>query len=194
VKEAITVEDLRLLTVKERATAELHSVPQSGRRATEIQTFQDNIPGNYCWGCGRINEHGLQIKSYWSGDEAVCTWRPKPYHAAGPRHILNGGIIATIIDCHCVCTAIAAAYRAEGREIGTEPLIWYVTQSLQVTYLRPTPIDQPLVLRARIKEINEKTTVLTCSLSENGRGEECAQGEVVAVRVPSAWLEETVKE
>ena len=131
----------------------------------------------------------MQIKSYWSGDEAVCTWQPKPYHAAGPLHVLNGGIIGTIIDCHCVCTAIAAAYRAEGREIGTEPPIWYVTKSLQVTYLRPTPIDQPVVLRARIKGVDERKTVLTCSLF--GKGEECAQGEVVAVRVPSVWLEVT---
>jgi len=134
----------------------------------------------------------LQIKSYWSGDEAVCTWQPKPYHAAGPMHVVNGGIIATIIDCHCVCTAIAAAYRAEDREIGTEPPIWYVTRSLQVTYLRPTPIDQPLVLRARIQEMNERTTLLTCSLF--GKGEECARGKVVAVRVPSVWLEATGQE
>jgi acyl-coenzyme A thioesterase PaaI-like protein len=134
----------------------------------------------------------LQIKSYWSGDEAVCTWQPEPYHAAGPLHVVNGGIIATIIDCHSVCTAIAAAYRAEGRQIGTEPLIWYVTRSLQVTYLRPTPIDQPLVLRARMKEMNERTTILICSLF--GKGEECAQGEVVAVRVASAWLEASVQE
>jgi acyl-coenzyme A thioesterase PaaI-like protein len=164
------------------------------RRIVEIQAFQDNIPGNYCWGCGNINEHGLQIKSYWSDDEAVCTWQPKPYHAAGPTHVLNGGIIATVIDCHSVCTAIAAAYRAEGREIGTEPLIWYVTKSLQVTYLRPTPLDQPITLRARIKETNEKVTILTCSLFEKGKGEECARGEVVAVRVANAWLEATAQE
>jgi acyl-coenzyme A thioesterase PaaI-like protein len=164
------------------------------RRIVEIQAFQDKIPGNYCWGCGNINEHGLQIKSYWSGDEAVCTWQPKPYHAAGPTHVLNGGIIATVIDCHSVCTAIAAAYRAEGREIGTEPPIWYVTKSLQVTYLRPTPIDQPITLRARIKETNEKATILTCSLFEKGKGEECARGEVVAIRVANAWLEATAQE
>ena len=83
-----------------------------------------------------MNAYGLRIKSYWSGDEAVCTWDPKPYHTAGPKHVLNGGIIATVIDCHCICTAIAAAYRAEGREIGTEPMIWYATGSLQVTYRR----------------------------------------------------------
>lgn len=153
----------------------------------EPLAFQDKINDNRCWGCGSINEHGLQIKSSWEGDESVCTFQPLPYHMAGPRHILNGGIIATIMDCHCVCTAIAAAYRAEGREIGTAPSIWCATASLHITYLRPTPIDEPVVLRARITEMKGKKTVLTCSLFS--KGEERARGEVVAVRVPAAWSE-----
>ena len=79
-------------------------------------SFQDQIKENHCWGCGPANEHGLRIKSYWSGEEAVCTWQPGEQHSAGPLEILNGGVIATLFDCHCVCTAIAAAYRAESRE------------------------------------------------------------------------------
>lgn len=149
------------------------------------RAFQDQMTENYCWGCGSLNEHGLKIKSYWSGNEAVCSWKPKGYHSAAPQHILNGGIIATIIDCHCVCTAIAAAYRAEGREIGTQPPIWYVTGSLQVSYLQPTPVDEEVVLRARVKEMKERKTILTCSLF--AKGAECAQGEVVALRMPSNW-------
>jgi len=147
--------------------------------------FQGHIPEKHCWGCGMLNEQGLQIRSCWSGDEAVCTWQPKKEHAAGPRHILNGGIIATIIDCHCICTAIAAAYRAEGRSMDTEPSIWYVTASLHVAYLRPTPIDGLVVLKAQVKETKGKKTVLSCSLF--AEEEECARGEVVAVRVPPTW-------
>jgi acyl-coenzyme A thioesterase PaaI-like protein len=107
------------------------------------------------------------------------------YHLAGPTHVLNGGIIATIIDCHSICTAIAASHRAEGRAMNTEPSIWYVTASLQVTYLKPTPINEPVVLRARVKEMKGKKTIITCLLF--AEGEECARGEVVAVRVPPAW-------
>lgn len=147
--------------------------------------FQDHIAEKHCWGCGVLNEHGLRIRSHWTDDEAVCTWQPKGWHKAGPEHILNGGVIATIIDCHCICTAIANAYRAEGRAMNTEPGIWYVTASLQVTYLKPTPIHEPVVLRARVKEIKGKKTIVTCSLLAND--EECAHGEVVAVRVPPAW-------
>jgi acyl-coenzyme A thioesterase PaaI-like protein len=151
------------------------------------QAFQDQMNGHHCWGCGTLNEHGLKIKSYWSGDEAVCTWSPSSYHAAGPKQALNGGIIATVIDCHCVGTAIAAAYRAEEREIGSSPSYWYVTGSLNVKYLRPTSISEEVVLRAKVKEMTEKKTILTCSLTSGGK--ECASAEVVAVRVPPTWSE-----
>ena len=149
--------------------------------------FQDEIPSNYCWGCGSTNSHGLQMKSRWSGDEAVCTWHPKEYHV-GPKHFLNGGIIATIIDCHCIWTATAGAYRAEGRKMYSQPSIWYVTASMKVSYLHPTPVNRPVVLHAQIQEMNPKKTILTCSLFSEE--EECARGEVVAIRVPPEWPEE----
>jgi len=33
------------------------------------KAFQDYYPHelSHCYGCGRLNEHGLQIKSYWDG-------------------------------------------------------------------------------------------------------------------------------
>ena len=151
----------------------------------EPRAFQDQITDNHCWGCGSSNERGLRIKSYWSGDESVCTWHPNEYHMAGPPHVLNGGIIASVIDCHCICTAIAAAYKAEGRAIGSGPRIWYATASLQVTYLLPTPIGGPVVLSAQVKEMGERKTVLSCSMSSGD--EERARGELVAVRVAPEW-------
>lgn len=152
---------------------------------TVEQAFQDAFSENYCWGCGTLNPHGLQLKSYWSDDEAICTWQPESYHMAGARHILNGGVIAVLMDCHCVCTAAAAAYRAEGRAMDSEPSLFYATASLQVTYLRPTPISAPVALRAQITKTTDRKTLLTCSLFSGE--EECARGEVVAVRVPPAW-------
>ncbi len=157
-------------------------------RLVDQRAIQDQFhKNNYCWGCGRLNDHGLELKSYWSGHEAFATWQPRSYHAAGPPDVVNGGIIATIIDCHSACTAMAAAYQAEGREIGTEPHIWCATASLQVTYLRPTPVNAPLTLRAQVKEMGERKITVTCSVSANGQ--ECAQGEVVAVRVAPDWAQ-----
>lgn len=141
----------------------------------------------YCWGCGAANPHGLQLQSYWDGEESVAVFEPKEYHAAGPRHIVNGGIIATILDCHATCTAIAAAYRAEGRPVGSEPPIWYATASLQVTYKRPTPIDKPITVRARVEDMKGKKITLRCSAWAGDT--ECATAEVLAVRVPDEWRE-----
>lgn len=151
----------------------------------ERTAFQDQSFDCDCWGCGRRNDYGLGIKSYWSGDEAVCAWQPKEFHIAGPRNVLNGGIIATIIDCHSICTAVAAAYRGEGRAMGTDPPIRFVTGALNVSYLHPTAIDRPVTLRATILEAKPKKTVLRCSVNSNGK--ETARGEVVAVRVPPEW-------
>ena len=79
-----------------------------------MPAIQDQLHDNFCWGCGADNPDGLQLKSSWDGTVATATWTPDAVHAAGPRHLLNGGIIATVLDCHGVCTAIADAYEREG--------------------------------------------------------------------------------
>lgn len=150
-----------------------------------MKAIQDLIPHNHCWGCGTLNPQGLQIKSYPQGDETVCRFQPAPHHMAGPTHVLNGGIIAAVIDCHSVCSAMAHAYRAAGRELGSEPLLWAVTASLKIDYLAPTPIGETAELRARVVESSGRRHVVACSLRSGGR--ECARAEVVAVLVPAAW-------
>ena len=149
--------------------------------------FQEQIGGNHCWGCGALNDSGLGLKSYWDGDESVSSFTPQPYHTASAPHVVNGGILASLIDCHCICTAIAAGYRHEGREISSEPPIWYATGSLSVTYKRPTPVDGRLDIRARVTEMTERKTILACTLSVDGNA--TAEGVVVAVRVPLKWMQ-----
>ncbi|MFQ5527129.1 MAG: PaaI family thioesterase [Thermoanaerobaculia bacterium] len=151
----------------------------------EEHAFQDLIPDNYCFGCGPLNPDGLQIKSYWDGQESVCTFQPSSAHAAGPRQFLNGGITATVIDCHAVCTAIAWAYRSEARAVGSDPRIWFVTSSLEVQYLAPAPIEEPVHVRARVLEASPRKALLDCSLSSGGIPR--ASARVVAVRVPPSW-------
>jgi acyl-coenzyme A thioesterase PaaI-like protein len=141
--------------------------------------------GSYCWGCGRNNEHGLQLKSYWQGDELVATWQPKEYHIAFPGALV-GGIIATLIDCHCVNAANSASCEAEGREYDEAPISGFVGGTITVKYLKPTPIDKPVTLRARIKEMKERKITVTCSLYSGET--ECATGEVIAVRIGQSKL------
>jgi acyl-coenzyme A thioesterase PaaI-like protein len=155
-------------------------------QSIESEYFQDGLHGNHCFGCGAWNERGLRIKSFWDGDEAVCIFDPEPHYAAMPPDVMNGGILAALIDCHCVCTAIAEAYRREGRLVGEGDKIWYATASLQVNYRRPTPVDGPVTVRASIAGVKGKKTWLTARLF-SASGRVTCDGSVLAVRVPDEW-------
>lgn len=152
------------------------------------KAFQDYYPDDlsYCYGCGRLNPDGLQIQTYWEGEESVTRYRPRPAHMAVPGFVY-GGLIASLIDCHGTGTAAAAMYRAEGRAMDSEPALRFLTASLHVDYLKPTPIDGELEIRGRVKEIKGRKVVVVATLSANGL--ECAHGEVVAVQVPTEFLE-----
>lgn len=153
----------------------------------EQKAFQDYYAEevSYCYGCGRLNEKGLQIKSYWDGEEAVCKYRPLAHHTAIPGYVY-GGLIASLIDCHSTGTAAAAAYRAENRAMDSQPPLRYVTASLHVDYLRPTPIDAELEIRARVEEISGRKIVVSSDLA--AEGELCARGRAVLVQMPEKWL------
>lgn len=153
----------------------------------ESKAFQDHYAEavSHCYGCGRSNESGLHVKSYWEGEESVCRFDPKPYHTGIPGYVY-GGLIASVIDCHATATASASACRAEGHEVGTVPMSRFVTGSLRVDYLLPTPIDHPMVFRARVTEMKGRKAVV--SISMVSAGEERVRGELVAVRIPANWL------
>ncbi len=153
----------------------------------EQKAFQDYYPEQFshCYGCGRLNEYGLKIMSFWDGDESVCTVRPEPHHI-GMKGFVYGGLIASVIDCHSTGTAAAASYRREGREMGTDPPLRFVTASLHVDYLKPTPIEGPLELRSRVRETGERKVVVDTDLKVNGIL--CARGTVVAVKIPPSMM------
>ena len=151
------------------------------------RSLQEQIPHNHCFGCGPFNERGLTLKSYWSGKgRSRARFAPEAHHCAGPRHFVNGGILSTLIDCHCVCTATAAAYLDDGRAIGSGPQYFFATTKLMIEFLRPTPIDAELELEAEIEEAIENGYRLSCTLE--AREKTCVMGIVEAVRVSAAWM------
>ncbi|HRE54611.1 MAG TPA: PaaI family thioesterase [Candidatus Competibacter sp.] len=145
--------------------------------------FQDTYPDEYshCYGCGRLNAEGLHLKSRWDGDESVAIIEPRPYFTGIPEFVY-GGLLASLIDCHGTGTASAAAYRAAGRPMGSEPYLRFVTASLHVDFDKPTPMGVPLELRGRIQEIKDRKVVVNITIAAGG--EVVVRGEVVAVRIP----------
>jgi acyl-coenzyme A thioesterase PaaI-like protein len=145
--------------------------------------FQDFYPEDYavCYGCGRLNESGLKLKSHWNGNTAVARFTPRLEHCSVAGYVY-GGLLASLIDCHGTGTAAAHAYRREGREMGNAPWHRYVTAQLNVKYLRPTSLGPELELVARIGEVTERRTqVLVDVLVSNNL---CVTGEVWAAPLP----------
>lgn len=150
-----------------------------------MKAFQDYYPDDlaYCFGCGRLNERGHHLRSFWNGEVSEARFVPSEYHIAIPGWV-NGGTIASLIDCHGTGTAAAAAYRTEGREMDTLPAHRFVTASLKVDYLRPTPLGPELVLRGHVRSVSGRKVVVEITVSVGD--EVTARGEVVAVEMPES--------
>src|SRR5574342_355817 len=132
-------------------------------------SFQDSYPDvlSHCYGCGRLNEHGHQIKSFWDGEESVCHFRPKPYHIAIPGYVY-GGLLASLVDCHGTGTAAAAAYQAQGRSMDSLPPLRFLTASLHVDYHKPTPLGPTLEVRGRVREVEGRRVRIEEWILANG--------------------------
>lgn len=152
----------------------------------EQKAIQDYYPDDvaHCYGCGKLNDKGHQIKTFWEGDKTVTRFTPQKYHTAIPGYVY-GGLIASLIDCHGTGTAALAAYRTEGRDYDCLPAFRFVTASLQENYLKPTPIGVELVLRGKVLELKGKKVISEITVSANGII--TARGEVIAVQMPESF-------
>jgi acyl-coenzyme A thioesterase PaaI-like protein len=150
-----------------------------------MDAFQDYYPDEFaqCYGCGRLNRHGRHLKTVWDGEESVSVYTPHPYEIALPGFV-NGGVLASLIDCHATGTAAAVAYRAEGREMGSLPAHRFVTASLHVDFLSPTPLGPPLEIRGRLESIEGRHVVVDAHISVAGRI--TVRGRVLSVEIPAS--------
>ena len=151
-----------------------------------MKAFQDYYPENlsHCYGCGSHNNHGHRIKTFWDGEESITRFLPEPFHMAIPG-LVYGGLLASLIDCHSTGTAAAAMYRAAGREMDSLPAFRFVTGSLQVSYLKPTPLGRELEIRGQVKEIKGRKVVIASTVFADGIA--TVRGEVVAIQMPDSF-------
>jgi acyl-coenzyme A thioesterase PaaI-like protein len=148
-----------------------------------MKAFQDYYPDHlaHCYGCGSLNEHGYRIKTFWDGDESITHFRPEPFYTAIPG-IVYGGLLASLIDCHSTGTAAAAMYRDEAREMDSLPSFRFVTGSLEVSYLKPTPLGSELEIRGRVQEIRGRKVSIASTVHVEDLV--TARGLVVAIQMP----------
>jgi acyl-coenzyme A thioesterase PaaI-like protein len=134
-----------------------------------IESIQDRLyPGLACFGCGPVNERGLRLKSYPGDDgEVVAEFTPWPEHDNGTG-FLNGGIIATVLDCH---SAAVVTYEADRRawRAAEGALLPFLTAGIDVRYRRPSPLHEPVQLRGRLDSASEAEMVAAVELWWDGK-------------------------
>ncbi|MDQ6598551.1 PaaI family thioesterase [Bacillus salipaludis] len=153
-----------------------------------IKAIQDEYPDDFAWcyGCGRLNEEGHHFRTGWQGDQTVTIYTPEAAHLALPGFVY-GGITASLIDCHGTGSAALALHRKNGHEAGdgVEPPR-FVTASLKVDFIQPTPHGVPLKAVGTITEIHPKKWKVDVEVFAND--ELCARSEVVAVVMPRTFI------
>ncbi|SOD71671.1 acyl-coenzyme A thioesterase PaaI-like protein [Jatrophihabitans sp. GAS493] len=134
--------------------------PEPNDEALSIQEqFYPELP---CFGCGPVNEQGLQLRSYAADGGVSASFVPWPEHNNGLGY-LNGGIISTVLDCHSAAAVVLEAHRRGWPALGGAALP-YVTAGLDVRYLRPAPLTEPVELWAEVIEASEFEITATVEL------------------------------
>ena len=135
-------------------------------------------PDNICFGCGNANAQGLRLRSFpRSDDELVAEWRASSHHQAFPG-MLNGGIIGALLDCH---SHWAAAYHLMKKH-GASEAPCTVTAEFHVKLLRPTPVDGPITLKARVVDSTDDRATVEAELIAGGKVCDTCRGVFVAVK------------
>ncbi len=134
-------------------------------------------PDSVCYGCGPANPQGLHVRSFADGELVVADWTPASHHEAFPG-MVNGGIIGSILDCHCNW---AAAWHLMGRHGLSQPPCT-VTATYTIDMKRPTPSAGPLRLVARVVEANDDRCVVEGTLEAGCRITATCRGVFVAVK------------
>ena len=143
----------------------------------EISLQEQYSPKGICFGCGPLNEKGLRIRSFAEGGEYVAEFHAEPHHQAFPG-VLNGGIIGALLDCH---SNWAAAHHLM-KQRGEDKVPCTVTAEFHVKLLRPTPIDGPITLKARVVESSEDRATVDAELIAEGKVCDTCRGVFVAVK------------
>jgi uncharacterized protein (TIGR00369 family) len=145
--------------------------------ARELSLQERQEPGGRCFGCGPANPGGLRIRSFEAEDgTVVADWTARPEHEAFDGFV-NGGILATLVDCHSNWAAIAHLMR----RAGTREAPSTVTAELSVRYLRPTPADRPIHLVARVVASGERSATVETTVESEGQATAVGRAVFVAV-------------
>lgn len=134
-----------------------------------------------CFGCGRLNKEGHQLKTFLKGEETISTYLPKENQTA-ISGVVYGGLLASLIDCHGTGSASAFYAKENGIELKKYNAPRFVTGNLNVSYLKPTSLKEILVIKGKLKEIKGRKVVVSIELF--CKDVLTVKGEVIALLLP----------
>ncbi|HIP49559.1 MAG TPA: PaaI family thioesterase [Lutibacter sp.] len=134
-----------------------------------------------CFGCGRLNKDGHQLKTFLIGNETISKHTPDKNKTA-INGIVYGGLLASLIDCHGTGSASVFYAKQNGIELEQYNAPRFVTGNLNVSYLKPTPLNKELVLKGKLKEINGRKVLV--SIAVYCEDILTVEGEVIALLLP----------
>jgi acyl-coenzyme A thioesterase PaaI-like protein len=136
--------------------------------ADEALSIQEQLyPDLTCFGCGHANAAGLRLRSYPGDGVVTATFLPWPEHDNGIGY-LNGGIISTLLDCHSAAAVMLEAQRRGWTDLPGGPPA-YLTAGLDVRFLRPAPLTEPIELAGRITAAEEGQLTADVELRWDGK-------------------------
>ena len=125
---------------------------------------------NHCFGCGHDNPQGMKLKFSLDEDtrQAVCHFKLSRKYTGPPGHS-HGGIIATILD------------EAMGK-VNKFRNVLALTGSMEIKYLRPVPLGQPLTVTAHEQSVDGRRHINAAEI-KNEKGEVLASstGTFIAI-------------
>lgn len=126
----------------------------------------DHYP--FCWGCG-LGGEGLAFDWTLEGGRLSSTY-VVPERLQGPPGMAHGGIVAALLDEACGQVARPALSPA-------------VTSRLEIRYLAPVPVEEPLRISAEVVEAEERRLATEATIKdESGLVVAHGRAEVVHVR------------
>src|SRR6478735_273350 len=135
---------------------------------TEPLSIQEALyPELTCFGCGHASPKGFHLRSYRDGDLTVAEFTPLPEHDNG-FGFLNGGIVATVLDCHGAAVVMWEAAQREWHAAPGAP-VPFITAGFDVRFLRPTPLGPTVRLTASPESVDETEIVVGSELEVDGK-------------------------
>ncbi len=139
-------------------------------RARTPSRKSHKYPNNYCFACGKDNPDSMRLRFTQDESKGTVSSRLRIHKRyAGPPGYCHGGIIATILD-----EALAKLNKLYG--------VTAVTGHLSVDYLRPVPLEQPLIVEAREVDIKGRRRFREGAITDKS-GEVLARGKGVFITI-----------